>query len=231
MLKLIEKSSNKKTGPIAVTYRAGSHNVFSTCPSACPLNPQGPAGARLIDKGYLKALLEAVPPGGMAWTYSHFGPEAVPRPESGKTVINLSMHEPEAAAAAAEQGHAVTLTVGLGQAWPRRVGKTAFVQCPAEKTDTKCIDCGNGRPLCARPPGPDRNFVVVFTAHGPSKKLVGEEQQGGCYGTSGPVRLAWENTKQAPAGDAVRLKAWAQALPPGSLIRHHIVGDLGRAQA
>lgn len=79
--------------------------------------------------------------------------------------------------------------------------------------------------------GPDRNFVVVFTAHGPSKKLVGDEQQGGCYGTSGFVRLAWENTKQAPAGDAVRLKAWAQALPPGSLIRHHIVGDLGRAQA
>jgi hypothetical protein len=32
------------------------------------------------------------------------------------------------------------------------------------------MDCGNGRPLCARP---ERDYVVVFVAHGTSKKQVG----------------------------------------------------------
>ena len=41
MLKTVKHSGNKKTGPIAVTYRAGGHNVFATCPATCALNPQG----------------------------------------------------------------------------------------------------------------------------------------------------------------------------------------------
>ena len=41
MLKTVTQSANRKTGPIAVTYRAGAHNVFATCPATCALNPQG----------------------------------------------------------------------------------------------------------------------------------------------------------------------------------------------
>jgi hypothetical protein len=44
MLKTVKHSGNKKTGPIAVTYRAGGHNVFATCPATCALNPQGEHG-------------------------------------------------------------------------------------------------------------------------------------------------------------------------------------------
>jgi hypothetical protein len=56
MLKTVKTSGNKKTGPIAVTYRAGGHNVFGTCPKTCALNPRGEQGAELVDADYLQAL-------------------------------------------------------------------------------------------------------------------------------------------------------------------------------
>jgi hypothetical protein len=58
MLKTVKHSGNKKTGPIAVTYRAGGHNVFATCPKTCALNPQGDHAADLptwADADYLQA--------------------------------------------------------------------------------------------------------------------------------------------------------------------------------
>ena len=55
MLKTVKHSGNKKTGPIAVTYRAGGHNVFATCPATCALNPQGEHAADLVDLDYLQA--------------------------------------------------------------------------------------------------------------------------------------------------------------------------------
>ena len=52
MLKTVKHSANKKTGPIAVTYRAGGHSVFGTCPKTCALNPQGDNAADLVDVDY-----------------------------------------------------------------------------------------------------------------------------------------------------------------------------------
>jgi len=109
MLKTVKHSGNKKTGPIAVTYRAGGHNVFSTCPKTCALNPQGQHAADLVDADYLAAVRQAVPRNGQAWTYSHFAAELLPVPAPGETVINASCDTMADALAA--------LAVFIGTTW------------------------------------------------------------------------------------------------------------------
>ena len=54
-LKLINQSTNRKTGGIATTYRAGE-TIYSTCPATCSLNPDGDNSAIEIDQEYLSAL-------------------------------------------------------------------------------------------------------------------------------------------------------------------------------
>jgi hypothetical protein len=90
MLKTVPISSNRKTGPIAVTYRAGMHETYSTCPTTCALHPKSATGATLIDREYFDALRVAVPKRGVAWTYSHFDAALLPVPAKGETVINAS---------------------------------------------------------------------------------------------------------------------------------------------
>jgi hypothetical protein len=65
------------------------------------------------------------------------------------------------------------------------------------------MDCGNGRPLCARP---ERDYVVVFVAHGTSKKRVGTGT-GGCYGSSGPVAIQWHAAKDKGAADDAKRRS------------------------
>jgi len=228
MLKTVKISSNSKTGPIAVTYRAGTHNVFGTCPKTCGLNPQGEHGAELLDAEYLAAVRRAVPPGGQAWTYSHFAAELLPVPVKGETVINASCDDVGQAVAAVRAGRPATLAAPADSAesWPRKVDGVRFVRCPAELADMSCDRCGGGRPLCARG---GRDFVVVFVAHGQAARLVGQVQAGGCYGTGGPVAIQWRATRdKGRPDDAAELVRFAAELPPGSMLRHHIVGDLGR---
>jgi hypothetical protein len=229
MLKTVKNSGNKKTGPIAVTYRAGGHNVFGTCPKTCALNPQGEHGAALVDADYLQALKKAVPRNGQAWTYSHFAAELLPVPAPGETVINASCDTMGAALAAVRLGRPAVVAAPAGTVWPYTLDGVKFVQCPAELSDSfDCAQCGGGRPLCARG---DRDYVIVFVAHGAGAALVGSDDPGGCYGNGGPVRLAWESTKKTGApDDGAALVTFARSLPPGSLLRHHVVGDLGRAQ-
>jgi hypothetical protein len=226
MLKTVKHSGNKKTGPIAVTYRAGGHNVFSTCPKSCALNPQGDHAADLVDADYLAAVRQAVPRNGQAWAYSHFAAELLPAPAPGETVINASCDTMADALAAVAIGRPAVVAAPTGTAWPYTVDGVRFVQCPAELADNfSCAQCGNGRPLCARG---DRDYVIVFVAHGSGSALVGADTPGGCYGNAGPVRLAWEKTKTGGhQEDAAELARFARSLPPGSLLRHHIVGDLG----
>jgi hypothetical protein len=228
MLKTIKHSANKKTGPIAVTYRAGGHNVFATCPATCALNPQGEHAADLIDAEYLAALRLAVPRNGQAWTYSHFPAELLPVPAPGETVINASCDTMPDALAALAIGRPAVVAAPAGTVWPYTLEGVRFVQCPAELAENfDCAQCGGGRPLCARA---DRDYVIVFVAHGSGARLVGDDQAGGCYGNTGPVRLAWEKTKTGGhQADAAELTRFARSLPPGSLLRHHVVGDLGLA--
>ena len=230
MLKTVRQSANTKTGPIAVTYRAGASNVFSTFPRTCPLNPQPSAAAGAIDRDYLKALRRAVPSNGRAWTYSHFPAAKLPKPAPGETVINFSADTLAAALKARKLGRPTTLTLAAGADIPRRADGVRFVRFPAEVLDAiTCSNCGDGSPLCARG---DRDFVVVFTAHGSQARRVGTEEPGGCYGAGGHVAMQWRATsaKGAP-DDAAALERFARELPPGSFLRHHVVGDIGRAVA
>jgi hypothetical protein len=228
MLKTVAISSNKKTGPIAVTYRAGEHQTFGTCPKTCALHPKSETGAAMLDDEYLQAVIDAVPRNGQAWTYSHFAADALPLPEAGKTVINASCDTASEAVRAHSLGRPAVYAAPLTSAdqWPQRIAGVQFVRCPAELSDTfTCQQCGNGRPLCARG---DRDYVVVFVAHGTGKKRVGTGD-GGCYAASGPTAIQWHKTRSSGAPtDAEALRAFARSLPPGSMLRHHVAGDVGR---
>lgn len=226
MLKLVKHSSNKKTGSIAVTYRAGHDSCFGTCAERCPLNPEKDQSTNIVSTSYLAAVRKAVPQGGKAWTYTHF--KNVGKSAPHETVINFSADSINEAIVSAHWGVPTVLTVEKDHEFKKSVIKgVRFVTCPAEVRDNvTCQSCGNGEPLCARN---DRDYVVVFHAHGPSAKHVGTGE-GGCYGTSGPVRLQWENTRkqnQVTQPDGEALIDWVKTLPHGSFLRHHVVGDLG----
>lgn len=226
MLKTVKVSSNKKTGPIAVTYRAGVRDKFGTCPKTCGLNPCKDKSADSLDLDYLDALLKAVPKRGVSWTYSHFPAEMLPMHKEGRTVINASCDTLDDAVQAMQLKRPAVVAVPLGGEKITEYRGVRVAQCPAELSETfTCAQCGNGSPLCARG---DRDFIVLFTAHGPQKKKVGTGE-GGCYGVSGPVAIQWKNAMKAPGNDADEVLAFAKSLPPGSMLRHHVVGDIGGA--
>lgn len=228
MLKTISRSSNRKLGGCAATYRSGNRNVFGTCPNSCKLKPTSGAGTSTVDQEYLDALIDAVPRGGVSWTYSHFGPDEVALPQPKKTVINLSADTVEQALEYARQGYPTVVAVPADQSNKvDRYARTRFIRCPAEyNSRVDCNNCGSGVPLCARA---DRDYVIKFTAHGTQSKLVGDERDGGCYGASGPVAIHWHKTRSQtqPLSDAEVLREWIRSLPYGTKVRHHVVGDVG----
>jgi hypothetical protein len=226
MLKTVAVSANKKTGPIAVTYRAGVRETYGTCPKNCGLIPDPKAGTDTIDGEYLSALLDAVPRNGVAWTYSHFPADQLPMPEKGRTVINASCESIEEAVRAYSIGRPAVLVSQAHDGVVVRDG-VRFIRCPAELADNfTCAQCGGGKPLCAQA---HRDYVVVFVAHGPQKKKVGTGC-GGCYAAQGPTAIQWHGTrKSGAADDGAALIKFAKSLPPGSMLRHHVAGDIGRA--
>ena len=234
MLKTVETSRATKTKGIAVTYRAGSGEKFATCPADCKMNCSG-KGAAKIDAEYLDALLDAVPTKGVSFTYSHFDPLVYgwgKKLKEGKTVINFSTESPAAAAASIYNG-VPSVVVLAADYWQGSKTQSApfdikIVRCPAEYRDGfSCADCGNGLPLCARL---DRQYIVGFTAHGPSKKKAADPTtRGGCYADAGNCRIWWDETANAQQEetDAEKVKRFAKGLPPRSIIRHHVAGDIG----
>ena len=227
MLKTVATTANRKTGPIAVTYRSGTHETYSTCPKSCALHPKSATGADQVDEEYLAALLDAVPRRGIAWTYSHFAAALLPKAKKGQTVINASCDNVhEAVDAVVRLGRPAVLAAPTGTQWPQTINGVRFHRCPAELAENfTCAQCGNGSPLCARA---DRKEVVVFVAHGSGAKKVGTGE-GGCYAASGPTAIQWHGTKKANTpNDAAALRAFAKSLPAGSMLRHHVAGDIGR---
>ncbi len=230
MLKCIYPTEARKLGVIAATYRAGSTNIYSTCPATCGLLPDKHRGTLQLDTDYLTAEKIAVPRNGIAWTYTHFPPNELFYDSA--TTINISTDTLEDAITAKQQGFAVVYAAPATDVfWPRRINGTRFVRCPAElHPKVTCQTCGGGHPLCARP---NRDYVIVFVAHGSKQQLVGSGT-GGCYAAQGPSLIQWKST-QAGTGnttwdenlDPDRLLAWVKALPTGTLLRHRITGDLG----
>lgn len=228
MLKTIAVSGNKKTGPIAVTYRSGMHQTYATCPKTCNLHPRSETGAADIDQEYLDAIYNAVPRKGKAWTYSHFHFSKLPKPQANKTVINASCDTIEDAIEAANAGHPAVYAApqGTEDKWPAKINNVKLLRCPAELSDDfDCNRCGDGEPLCARG---DRTFVVVFVAHGIGAKRVGTDKAGGCYAANGPTAIHWANSKKKNDGnDSKNILEFAKSLPMGSYLRHHVAGDIG----
>lgn len=235
MLKTIQKSANKKLGGCAATYRAGLENVYSTCPSGCPLKPPETSGSSGLDEEYLQAVLKAVPSGGIAWTYTHFPRGGIPLPTPGgeETCINISTDTVEEAKASFLEGRPTVVVRPSDQEAKVDVDSgIRFVRCPAEyHPNITCGNCGGDIPLCARA---DRDYIIKFTAHGNKAKVVSIRlsgaagaPNGGCYGNGGPVRLQWEKTKGTTSGDAQAVLEFARSLPQGAKLRHHVVGDFG----
>lgn len=224
-LKLVKQTAAKKLGPIAATYRSGNSNPYGTCPATCALNPNPKVSTNTIDEKYLKELLNAVPKNGHAWTYSHFNHTKLPKPTPGQTIINASCDSTDQALEAHFAGHPTTYAAPLNEQTPKTINGVSFVPCPADinKEKVTCSNCGNGRPLCARG---NRGYVIVFRAHGTSKKKVGSSIQGGCYASSGPTKLQWDKTQKSGEPETT-LVDWAKSLPEGSLLRHHVAGDIG----
>ena len=235
MLKTVAISGATKTRGIAVTYRAGSGEKYATCPADCKMNCSG-KGAEKLDAEYLDALLDAVPRKGVSFTYSHFDPNVYGwgrKLKEGKTVINFSTESPAAAAASIYNG-VPSVVVVREDYWQGSKTQSApfgvrIVRCPAEYRDGfSCRDCGNGLPLCARL---RRDYIIGFTAHGPSKKKAADlTTRGGCYADAGNCRIWWNetaNSEQPDETDAEKVRRFAKSLPPGSIIRHHVAGDIG----
>lgn len=231
MLKCVYPTQASKLGVIAATYRSGSTALYDTCPSTCNLLPSKTLGTTKIDWNYFDTELEAVPRNGLAWSYTHFSHTEIPKYNYG-TTFNISTDTiEEAIASRVGRYPTVYATPYEDQQWPRRIQGIQFIRCPAElHKHITCQTCGGGKPLCARR---NRDYVIVFVAHGTLKHLIGKAQ-GGCYASIGHCAVQWRNTLQGKGkttwdelDDPERLLAWTASLPPGTLLRHRVAGDIG----
>tara|TARA_R110000824_G_scaffold333136_1_gene519737 strand:- start:1270 stop:1980 length:711 start_codon:yes stop_codon:yes gene_type:complete len=236
MINCTANSRAKKTGGIAQNYRAGEGEIFATCPDRCPLKPY-PTGTTEIDREYESAVRRAVPRKGVAFLFTHFKPEQwAEKNRPGLTVFNFSADSLRQAAAYIKRGVASVAVVpeSFWEDTPSRKVTTAdgvkMVRCPDETMGVGCVGCGNGNPLCSRH---DREYGIVFTAHGSGKsKAADNDQRGGCYAAFHFVGKHWRDLSkrtQPDESDAEKIRRFAKSLPPRSIFRPHIAGDLGKA--
>lgn len=231
MLHTIKSSRADKTQGIAVTYRAGGGNKFGTCPSSCELMHDSNSGTDAIDEEYYRAIRYSVPKQGIAWVYTHFDPFDFPI-EAGtmtytgpKCTINYSRPDVDSAAKMQQAG-APCVTVVPPDYWDDKpshkhvkVDTVRGVRCPHEyNKDVNCRTCGAGTPLCARE---GRDYFVIFTGHGSKKDK--------CYAGQGHCNIWWQRLSKATSdiSDAEAHKAFVKSLPPRTMLRPHIAGDMG----
>ena len=233
MLKLIPMSQAKKTAGCAVTYRAGRGSCFGTCPQSCQLNPEVDASTVKVDMPYFKALCAAIPPKGYSFVYTHFDPDLWYPYYRGRlnrkrktTTVNYSADTLEQAHKAFKRK--LSVVVALPKALACRVldcQGIRVVRCPAEYLPVTCRDCGGSEgPLCARK---RRNYIIGFYGHGPGARYVGTDAQAGCYASMGNVRLNWEKVIGVPGDEPDVIREFAKDLPRGTVLRHHVAGDIG----
>ena len=236
MLNTVENSRAKKTAGLAVTYRAAGGDMYATCPDSCPLKPSATL-THDVDRDYESAIRRAVPRKGIAFLFTHFDPTQWAEQNTGtanQTVFNYSADTLADAARHIKRGAASVAVVpadywdGRGSAKVTQADGVKMVRCPDETTGVGCVGCGNGTPLCARP---ERDYGIVFTAHGAAKRKAGDnETSGGCYAGGGNVALHWRRLSQATQpdeSDGDKVRRFAKSLPPRQILRHHIAGDIG----
>ena len=157
MLNCTETSQAKKTAGIAVVYRAGTGEMFGTCPDTCALKPEQ-TGTKTIDRDYERAVRRAVPRRGISFLFTHFKPGTwAEKNRAGFCVFNYSADKIRDAVQYVKKGVS-TVTVVPVNFWDDKKKKTGikidgaqFVRCPNETNkDIGCARCGNGTPLCAR---------------------------------------------------------------------------------
>ena len=194
-------------------------------------------GTTEIDRDYESAVRRAVPRKGVAFLFTHFEPEQWgERNKAGRTVFNFSADSLRQAAAYIKRGVASVAVVpeSFWEDKKRRkvttVDGVKMVRCPDETMGVGCVGCGNGNPLCARH---DREYGIVFTAHGSGKsKAADNDERGGCYAAYHLVRKHWGDLSkrtQPDESDAEKIRRFAKSLPPRSVFRPHVAGDLGKA--
>jgi hypothetical protein len=240
MLNCTPVSTAKKTAGLAVTYRAGGGDMFATCPDRCALKPVE-TGTVEVDRKYERAVRRAVPRKGISFLYTHFAPETWAEQNTGaakQTVFNYSADSLADAAQYIKRGVASVAVVphdywnGRASAKVTESDGVRMVRCLDELTGIGCAGCGNGEPLCARP---DRDYGILFTSHGAAKRKAGDNATaGGCYAAGGHVAIHWRNLSErgeAVESDSEHVLRFAAGLRRGSILRHHIAGDLGRVPA
>jgi len=164
-----------------------------------------------------------------------------------KTVVNYSAPSLYAAAESMRDGVAACVVVapdywqagnsnnyGGKHEGPSLIASDSIkvVRCPAEHVSDRfsCDDCGgrDNKPLCARG---DRSYIIGFTSHGTGKKAaLDPEKQAGCYASYHHTRLAWLATSRIDTdeSDSAKLTRFAASLRTGSVLRHHVAGDIGK---
>ena len=256
MLKTVVNSRSSKTAGCDITYRAGVLDLFDTCPDTCSLKPANSTGTGEIDHDYLRAMRAAVPRGGQSFGYSHVDLLRY-RWRSGETVINHSADglidlDHALRADMLNRLHGVPRPVVVtvpenyftdGKQYRDRDG-VKVGNCPANymrvdgrrvtcgggvlPSGERTVACGGGRPLCARG---DRDYVIAFPVHGASKRAAADpDKPGGCYAEHPHVRRHGEAPRKqraTPETDGERLTEFARTAQRGSILRHHIVGDVG----
>ena len=194
----------------------------------------GHKGSDDVDVDYLTALRKAVPKKGKAWTYTHsiayrrrFRPS-----KKGETCINSSCDTIDDIKEAQYKGHPSVTVIPDASKYAhirklRDEGISVGI-CPAQvKEGVTCSTCGNGTPWCSMH---DRHFTVGFLSHGTGKKAAENcEKQGGCYAAYFRTRWQWDKlalTDEQKQTDGEQLLEFVETLSEGSLLRHHVVGDM-----
>ena len=238
MLKTVEYSRGKKTKGLAITYRAGGKNKFGTCPLSCKLNASGKGcKPQEVDKEYLDVIWNSKPKDGEAFIYTHFDPKVwfkdfTQEERNNFATINYSADSIDQVEKAV-RNNVPTVFVAKKDFWRGEKTRTEkgikIVRCPEETNPDKisCMTCGSEKPLCARH---DRDYVIGFTAHGNQKNKIEREEKGGCYADGGNTRIWWDETADQEQKETAAevLRKFVKSLPPGTILRHHIAGDIGK---
>lgn len=240
MLNCTAASRAKKTAGLAVTYRAAPGDMYGTCPDTCPLKPVE-TKTREIDREYESAVRHSVPKRGLAFLFTHFAPHLWAERNTGdrsQCTFNYSAPTLEAAANETALGNASVAVVPADYWSGRDSDKVTLangvrgVRCPDETSGIGCAGCGNGRPLCSRA---ERDYFIVFTAHGAAKRKAGDNaERGGCYAGFHNVARHWRdlsNREKPKQSDADAHRAFIKTLRPHTIVRPHIAGDIGRVSA